>query len=139
MGLMQVMPFNFKQGENPFDPRDNIMAGARVMSWAKGRSGGDIEEMLRWYNGGSRRGSRENREYPGSVREQFIKIYGADTPGATQPQPAQQIANQSSAKTDQLLQQIIDNQRRGNGDGLVVYNSTGGSAVISSTQLGGVG
>ncbi|WMJ67159.1 transglycosylase SLT domain-containing protein [Klebsiella variicola] len=30
-GLMQVMPGNFQPGENPFDPRDNIMAGARYL------------------------------------------------------------------------------------------------------------
>ncbi|WP_085337026.1 lytic transglycosylase domain-containing protein [Serratia marcescens] len=138
-GLMQVMPFNFKTGENPYNPRDNIMAGARVMKWAKNQAGGDVEEMLRWYNGGKNRGSKENREYPGRVREQFIKLYGPGAPGVTQSNPQQQLPQQSSSKTDQILQQILDNQRRGGSAGVVVYNNTGGSAIVSSTQLGGFG
>lgn len=31
MGLMQVMPFNFQPGEDPWDPETNIRAGARVL------------------------------------------------------------------------------------------------------------
>ncbi|WP_249360870.1 lytic transglycosylase domain-containing protein, partial [Citrobacter sp. wls613] len=75
-GLMQVMPYNFLPGEDPFNARDNIMAGARVMSWAKQQSGGDLEEMLRWYNGGKNRGRKENIEYPGRVYEHYISMYG---------------------------------------------------------------
>lgn len=41
LGLMQVMPDNFQPGENPFDPHDNIMAGARVFSWAMQSANGD--------------------------------------------------------------------------------------------------
>ncbi|HFV9294920.1 TPA: lytic transglycosylase domain-containing protein [Serratia fonticola] len=139
MGLMQVMPFNFKTGEDPYNPRDNIMAGARVMKWAKNQAGGDVEEMLRWYNGGKNRGSKENREYSGRVKEQFLKLYGPGAPGSTQSNPQQQLTQQSSNKTDQILQQILDNQRRGGSSGVVVYNNTGGSAIVSSTQLGGFG
>ncbi|HGB5774411.1 TPA: lytic transglycosylase domain-containing protein, partial [Salmonella enterica subsp. enterica serovar Potsdam] len=138
-GLMQVMPYNFQPGENPFDPRDNIMAGARVMSWAKSKAGDDVEEMLRWYNGGKNRGSKENREYAGRVNEQYRKIYGSDLPGTSTSNPVVQPVQQSSGKTDQILQQILDNQKRGHAQGLVVYNNTGGNAVVSSTQLGGFG
>ncbi|MGB8664889.1 MAG: lytic transglycosylase domain-containing protein, partial [Serratia inhibens] len=112
---------------------------ARVMKWAKHQAGGDVEEMLRWYNGGKNRGSKENREYPGRVREQFIKLYGTGAPGTTQSNPQQQLTQQSSSKTDQILQQILDNQRRGGSSGVVVYNNTGGSAIVLSTQLGGYG
>ncbi|EKF7297238.1 lytic transglycosylase domain-containing protein, partial [Salmonella enterica] len=138
-GLMQVMPDNFQPGENPFDPRDNIMAGARVMSWAKSKAGDDVEEMLRWYNGGKNRGSKENREYAGRVNEQYRKIYGSDMPGTSTSNPVVQPVQQSSGKTDQILQQILDNQKRGHAQGLVVYNNTGGNAIVSSTQLGGFG
>lgn len=138
-GLMQVMPDNFQPGENPFDPHDNIMAGARVMSWAKSKAGDDVEEMLRWYNGGKNRGSKENREYAGRVNEQYRKIYGSDMPGTSTSNPVVQPVQQSSGKTDQILQQILDNQKRGHAQGLVVYNNTGGNAVVSSTQLGGFG
>lgn len=135
-GLMQVMPMNFQPGENPFDPRDNIMAGARVMSWAKQQSGGDFDEMLRWYNGGKNRGSQENINYPGRVKEQYAAIYG------TQPNPVNAPSQETSeiarntAKTNQLLQQAIDSNRNSGGAGLVVYNNTGGNAVVTSAQLG---
>ncbi|EAM8765802.1 hypothetical protein B1L33_22560 [Salmonella enterica] len=138
-GLMQVMPDNFQPGENPFDPRDNIMAGARVMSWAKSKAGDDVEEMLRWYNGGKNRGSKENREYAGRVNEQYRKIYGSDMPGTSTSNPVVQPVQQGSGKTEQILQQILDNQKRGHAQGLVVYNNTGGNAIVSSTQLGGFG
>jgi hypothetical protein len=39
-------------------------------------------------------------------------------------------------KTNQLLQQIVDRGLTGNGSGMVVYNNTGGNAVVSSSQLG---
>ncbi|HED2194124.1 TPA: lytic transglycosylase domain-containing protein [Citrobacter freundii] len=135
-GLMQVMPMNFQPGENPFDPRDNIMAGARVMSWAKQQSGGDFDEMLRWYNGGKNRGSQENINYPGRVKEQYAAIYG------TQPNPVNAPSQETSeiarntAKTNQLIQQAIDSNRNFGGAGLVVYNNTGGNAVVTSAQLG---
>ncbi|EEA9136193.1 lytic transglycosylase domain-containing protein [Salmonella enterica subsp. enterica] len=139
-GLMQVMPANFQPGENPWDPRDNIMAGARVMSWAKKQAGGDTEEMLRWYNGGKNRGSKENREYAGRVNEQYRKIYGTDMSGSSQNTPATQgVPPQRNAEDTQLLRQIAENQRRGNSQGVVIYNNTGGNAVVSSTQLGGFG
>lgn len=138
-GLMQVMPFNFKRGEDPFNPRDNIMAGARTMAWAKGQAGGDSVEMLRWYNGGKNRGSKENREYPSRVRDQYLALYGHQSAGGAQAAVANQISPQVNAKTDQILQQILDNQKRSNAQGMVVYNNTGGSAIVASTQIGGFG
>lgn len=135
-GLMQVMPMNFQPGEDPFNARDNIMAGARVMAWAKQQSGGDFDEMLRWYNGGKNRGSKENNEYPGRVKEQYAAIYG------TQPNPVYTTSPETSeiarntARTNQLLQQAIDNNRSSGSAGLVVYNNTGGNAVVASAQLG---
>ncbi|MEP6457356.1 lytic transglycosylase domain-containing protein [Citrobacter freundii] len=135
-GLMQVMPFNFQPGEDPFNARDNIMAGARVMSWAKQQSGGDFDEMLRWYNGGKNRGSQENINYPGRVKEQYAAIYG------TQPNPVYTTSPETSeiarntARTNQLLQQSIDNSRNSGGNGVIVYNNTGGNAVVTGAQLG---
>ncbi|MEG2265235.1 MAG: lytic transglycosylase domain-containing protein [Acinetobacter sp.] len=138
-GLMQVMPFNFKRGEDPFNPRDNIMAGARTMAWAKGQAGGDSVEMLRWYNGGKNRGSKENREYPSRVRDQYLALYGHQSADGVKAAVANQISPQGNGKTDQILQQILDNQKRSNAQGMVVYNNTGGSAIVASTQIGGFG
>ncbi|HEC8306361.1 TPA: hypothetical protein R4B67_002555 [Salmonella enterica subsp. enterica serovar Potsdam] len=74
-----------------------------------------------------------------SVREQYLAQYGSELPGTSTSNPVVQPVQQSSGKTDQILQQILDNQKRGHAQGLVVYNNTGGNAVISITQLGGFG
>lgn len=154
-GLMQVMPDNFKPGEKPFDPHDNIMAGARVlrdgMNWANKNAGGDLEEALRYYNGGVRRGSAENIAYPGRVNEKYQQIYGVPALSAKEQYAEMQGSRKTPAiengsdnsevakntnKTNQLLQQIVDRGLAGNGSGMVVYNNTGGNAVVSSSQLG---
>ncbi|WIC37715.1 lytic transglycosylase domain-containing protein [Klebsiella pneumoniae] len=139
-GLMQVMPGNFQPGENPFDPRDNIMAGARVfkdgLDWASRNAGGDFDEALRYYNGGVRRGSAENRAYPGRIREKYAEMYGAPKSNDATGVDSWEIAK-NTAKTNQLLQQIVDGKdgRGGSGD-VVIYNNTGGNAVVTSAQLG---
>ncbi|ENZ8361947.1 lytic transglycosylase domain-containing protein [Klebsiella pneumoniae] len=136
LGLMQIMPDNFQPGEKPFDPRDNIMAGARVFSWAMQSANGDLDEALRYYNGGSRRGSVENRAYPGRIREKYAAMYGAPKNNDASGVDSSEIAKNTS-KTNQLLQQIVDGKggRGGSGD-VVIYNNTGGNAVVTSAQLG---
>ncbi|ECF7055769.1 hypothetical protein ABP00_06920 [Salmonella enterica subsp. enterica] len=74
-----------------------------------------------------------------SVWGQYLAQYGSELPGTSTSNPVVQPVQQSSGKTDQILQQILDNQKRGHAQGLVVYNNTGGNAVVSSTQLGGFG
>ncbi|EIF9941464.1 hypothetical protein LF284_001282 [Salmonella enterica] len=74
-----------------------------------------------------------------SVRGQYLAQYGSELPGTSTSNPIVQPVQQGSGKTDQILQQILDNQKRGHAQGLVVYNNTGGNAVVSSTQLGGFG
>lgn len=139
-GLMQVMPGNFQPGENPFDPRDNIMAGARVfkdgLDWSSRNAGGDFDEALRYYNGGVRRGSAENRAYPGRIREKYAAMYGAPKNNDASGVDSSEVAKNTS-KTNQLLQQIVDGKggRGGSGD-VVIYNNTGGNAVVTSAQLG---
>ncbi|EDS5955171.1 hypothetical protein XT56_000984 [Salmonella enterica subsp. enterica] len=74
-----------------------------------------------------------------SVRGQYLAQYGSELPGTSTSNPVVQPVQQGSGKTDQILQQILDNQKCGHAQGLVVYNNTGGNAVVSSTQLGGFG
>lgn len=135
-GLMQVMPNNFQQGEKPFDPRDNIMAGARVFSWAMQQSGGDFDEALRYYNGGNRRGSSENIAYPGRVREQYAAMYGAQKSNEPAGNDNSEIAK-NTQKTNQLLQQIVDGKTGGSGREIVVLNNTGGNAIVSGALIAG--
>ncbi|EIK6282358.1 hypothetical protein LKB39_000024 [Salmonella enterica] len=74
-----------------------------------------------------------------SVREQYLAQYGSELPGTSKSNLVEQPVQPGSGKTDQILQQILDNQKRGHAQGLVVYNNTGGNAIVSSTQLGGFG
>ncbi|MGE2146662.1 lytic transglycosylase domain-containing protein [Klebsiella pneumoniae] len=140
LGLMQVMPDNFQPGENPFDPRDNIMAGARVfkdgLDWASRNAGGDFDEALRYYNGGVRRGSAENMAYPGRIREKYAAMYGAPKNNDASGVDSSEIAKNTS-KTNQLLQQIVDKNGNGSRE-IVVYNNTGGNAIVSGALLSGV-
>ncbi|HEE1740662.1 TPA: lytic transglycosylase domain-containing protein [Klebsiella pneumoniae] len=136
LGLMQIMPDNFQPGENPFDPRDNIMAGARVFSWAMQSANGDLDEALRYYNGGRRRGSAENIAYPGRIKEKYAEMYGAPKNNDASGFDSSEIAKNTS-KTNQLLQQIVDNHGN-SGREIVVYNNTGGNAIVSGALLSGV-
>ncbi|MBC5086241.1 lytic transglycosylase domain-containing protein [Klebsiella quasipneumoniae] len=139
-GLMGVMPGNFLPGEKPFDPHDNIMAGARVLKdgldWARRKAGGDFDEALRYYNGGRRRGSAENIAYPGRIKEKYAEMYGAPKNNDASGVDSSEIAKNTS-KTNQLLQQIVDNHGN-SGREIVVYNNTGGNAIVSGALLSGV-
>lgn len=91
------------------------------------------------YFQGSQKKSLQDINPSDSVREQYLAQYGSELPGTSTSNPVVQPVQQGSGKTDQILQQILDNQKRGHAQGLVVYNNTGGNAVVSSTQLGGFG
>lgn len=88
---------------------------------------------------GSQKKSLQDINPSDSVRGQYLAQYGSELPGTSTSNPVVQPVQQSSGKTDQILQQILDNQKRGHAQGLVVYNNTGGNAIVSSTQLGGFG
>lgn len=66
MGLMQVMPFHFKKGENPFDPTTNIERGTGFLQDMLIRYNGDKEKALAAYNAG-----------PGAV-DKRVKKHGSD-------------------------------------------------------------
>lgn len=54
MGIMQLMPSAAKQygAEDAYDPEQNIMAGAKILSTFLKRYDGDIEKTLAAYNAG---------------------------------------------------------------------------------------
>jgi soluble lytic murein transglycosylase-like protein len=51
IGLMQVMPYHFKPGEEAYDPRTNIRAGARYMQEKRAKVK-NLVEMASAYNAG---------------------------------------------------------------------------------------
>ncbi|CTT03042.1 TPA: lytic transglycosylase domain-containing protein [Escherichia coli] len=77
-GLMQIMPSNFRStGITDWtDPRQNIMAGAQILSENLKRSGGNVPLALRYYNGGydTSRWGQQNQAYPGAVLGHYQRI-----------------------------------------------------------------
>ena len=55
IGLMQVMPFHFKEGEQPFDPRTNLRRGVSLLQAAKAKSP-DLIRAASYYNAGGQNG-----------------------------------------------------------------------------------
>lgn len=51
IGLMQVMPYHFKPGESPYEPRTNIRAGARYLQEKRAKVK-NLVELASSYNAG---------------------------------------------------------------------------------------
>ena len=55
MGLFQVMPYHFAEGEDPYDPETNARRGLSYLKRAWDHTGGDVRLTLAVYNGGFKR------------------------------------------------------------------------------------
>jgi hypothetical protein len=99
VGLMQVMPATYEQmaeqhklGENPFDARNNIMAGAAYLRWLHKRYG--FPKMFAAYNAGPgrvERGGRlpaETRAYVGGITKTLKAHSDLDVVKFTRPDGA---------------------------------------------------
>jgi hypothetical protein len=52
MGLFQVMPYHFANGEDPFDPETNAARGLSYLRRSLEIAGGDVISAMAGYNGG---------------------------------------------------------------------------------------
>lgn len=99
VGLMQVLPATYDQmaeqhrlGANPFDARDNIMAGTAYLRWLHQRYG--FPKMFAAYNAGPGRvaqGGRlpaETRAYVGGITKSLKIASNADVVKLTRPDGA---------------------------------------------------
>jgi soluble lytic murein transglycosylase len=75
MGLMQIMPENFKMLdlENPFDPRQNIRAGAQYFKKLYQRFNGKLALTLAAYNAGPTAVDRYKRIPPYQETEEYVR------------------------------------------------------------------
>jgi len=75
MGLMQIMPENFKslRVKNPFNPRENIMAGAWYFKQLLNRFDGKLHLALAAYNAGPDNVSRSKTIPPIRETELYVK------------------------------------------------------------------
>ena len=75
MGLMQIMPENFKMLDlqNPFDPWQNIRAGARYFQHLYQRFNGKLALSLAAYNAGPTAVDRYKRIPPYRETEEYVR------------------------------------------------------------------
>ena len=75
MGLMQIMPENFKMLDlqNPFDPWQNIRAGARYFQLLYERFNGKLALSLAAYNAGPTAVDRYKRIPPYKETEEYVQ------------------------------------------------------------------
>ena len=74
-GLMQLMPALAEQMgvTDPFDPRQNIMAGAKYLRWLLDLNRGDIPLTLAGYNAGPTVVSKYRRVPPFKETQRYVK------------------------------------------------------------------
>lgn len=75
MGLMQIMPENFRRLniKDPFDPKENIMGGARYLKELIQRFEGELQLAIAAYNAGPKAVEQYNRIPPYQETENFVK------------------------------------------------------------------
>lgn len=75
MGLMQIMPENIRRLEikDPFDPKDNVMGGARYLKQLINRFNGKLHLALAAYNAGPGVVEKYQRIPPFQETENFVK------------------------------------------------------------------
>lgn len=75
MGLMQIMPANIKalKIEDPFDPLENILGGARYLKQLIDRFDGKLPLALAAYNAGPKIVERYQRIPPFKETEDFVE------------------------------------------------------------------
>lgn len=75
MGLMQLMPDVAEElgAIEPFDPRENIMAGARYLRWLLDRYHGNVELTLAGYNAGPTAVARYGAVPPYPETKRYVK------------------------------------------------------------------
>lgn len=68
MGLFQVMPYHFIEGENPYEPAVNALRGLGYLSRSLAAFEGDPAMALAGYNGGINGASRPQSEWAAETR-----------------------------------------------------------------------
>jgi soluble lytic murein transglycosylase-like protein len=70
MGLFQVMPYHFKEGEDPFAPEVNALRGLKYLRQSQ-EAGGNPRLALAGYNGGIN-GARSAERYWAYETQRYV-------------------------------------------------------------------
>lgn len=68
LGLFQVMPYHFREGEDPLDPDVNAAHGLAYLASALDQASGSVASALAGYNGGHGQISRPENAWPEETR-----------------------------------------------------------------------
>lgn len=93
-GLMQVMPYAGRP-TNLYDPATNIDTGCSILSGDIDAAGGDLNQALQSYNGGSYRDAG-TAAYAANVLSLYAQYSAGASPGP--PPPAETAAQQAAVK-----------------------------------------
>lgn len=135
-GHFQFMPDTARQYnlDDPYDLRKSSRAAADYISDLK-RQFGDVEKALAAYNWGPKRLSDDIRDHGDAWRDYLpreTKKYLAET------MPRIERENSSAQKTQTASPVAPMPSRDSGGVKVVIQNNTGGSAVVSTSQLAAV-
>jgi Transglycosylase SLT domain len=100
-GLFQVMPFHFKDGENPIDPETNARRGLTYLKSSLDLANGDIRQALAGYNGGIGLIGIDETQWPTETMQYSFwgnGIYLEAQQGADQSKILAQWLNQGGAR-----------------------------------------
>ncbi len=110
-GLFQVMPYHFREGENPYHPNINAKRGLQYLRQAK-EAGGNSRLALAGYNGGIHGASLPEEEWPDEMTRYVywgLRIYKDAKNGLDHSARLQEWLNAGGAS---LCEKASESQRK---------------------------
>lgn len=115
MGLMQVMPFHYGQGENGMDPRTSILRGAKILA-DNYRRWGDWDRAAAAYFGAIDENGRitDATDATGTTGSNYVRLFrGATSKYTSRAVPLPDVPNQNTGLPAPVTMPDVPNQNPG--------------------------